>query len=81
LQETVQQEKSMTATASARFAGRAFELRFDPLTAAQAPLSFPCDADGRVDLDELGDRSRSDYLFAHTLIGRRFSMPVIHACC
>ena len=70
----------MTATAATRFADLAFELRFDPLIAAQAPLTFPCDAQGRVDLDELCDRSRCDYLFAHTLIGRHFTMPVIRAC-
>ena len=70
----------MTTNALARFADLAFELRFDPLIAAQAPLSFPCDADGRVDLDGLCDRLRCDYLFAHTLIGRHFTMPVIRAC-
>jgi hypothetical protein len=63
-----------------RFADLAFELRFDPLVAEQAPLSFPCDARGRVDLDALCDRSRCDYLFAHTLIGRNFTVPVVHAC-
>ncbi len=70
----------MTANAPTRFTDLAFELRFDPLIDAQVPLTFPCDADGRVDLDELCDRSRRDYLFAHTLIGRHFTMPVIRAC-
>ena len=31
-------------------------------------------------IDELCDRSRHDYLFAHTLIGRNFTSPVIRAC-
>ena len=44
------------------------------------PLTFPCDEHGQVDLDELCDRSRRDYLFAHTLIGRNFTSPVIRAC-
>lgn len=70
----------MTTTAQTRFADLAFELRFDPLVDAQLPLSFPCDAHGRVDLDELCDRSRADYLFAHTLIGRNFTVPVICPC-
>ena len=70
----------MTTHSPTRFADLAFELRFDSLIDAQAPLSFPCDADGRVDLDGLCDRSRCDYLFAHTLIGRHFTMPVIRAC-
>jgi hypothetical protein len=67
-------------TAPTTFADLAFELHFEPLVAAQPALSFPCDAAGCVDLDELCDRSRRDYLFAHTLIGRHFGMPVIRAC-
>ena len=70
----------MTATAHTTFADLAFELRFDPLVDEQAPLTFPCDAQGCVDLDELCDRSRCDYMFAHTLIGRHFTLPVIRAC-
>ena len=70
----------MTTNAPTRFADLAFELRFEPLVDAQAPLSFPCDAHGCVDLDELCDRSRCDYLFAHTLIGRHFDAPVVRAC-
>jgi hypothetical protein len=70
----------MSSTAQPGFADLVFELRFDPLVEEQAPLSFPCDARGHVDLDELCDRSRRDYLFAHTLIGRQFTAPVVHAC-
>ena len=70
----------MTTNAPTRFADLAFELRFEPLVDAQSPLSFPCDAQGCVDLDELCDRSRCDYMFAHTLIGRHFNMPVVRAC-
>ncbi len=70
----------MTPNAPARFADLAFELRFDPLVDEQVSLSFPCDERGQVDLDELCDRSRRDYLFAHTLIGRNFTSPVIRAC-
>ena len=70
----------MTTDAQIRFSDLAFELRFDPLTDGQAALAFPCDAEGHVDLDRLCDRSRRDYLFAHTLIGRHFTVPVIRAC-
>jgi hypothetical protein len=70
----------MTPTAQTRFADLTFELRFDPLVDEQCPLSFPCDARGEVDLDELCDRSRREYMFAHTLIGRHFTLPVIRAC-
>ena len=58
----------------------AFELRFDSLVATHRSLAFPCDARGQVDLDDLCDRSRRDYMFAHTLIGRDFTRPVIRAC-
>jgi hypothetical protein len=51
-----------------------FELRFESLLSAEG-LSFPCDSDGSVDLDELGDRARGNYLFA--LIGRDYSAPVV----
>jgi hypothetical protein len=80
LHERFNRRNPMTATARATFADLAFELRFDPLVEEQAPLSFPCDAQGCVDLDELCDRSRCDYMFAHTLIGRNFTLPVIRAC-
>ena len=70
----------MTTATPTRFADLAFELRFDPLVDEQVPLTFPCDAQGQVDLDELCDRSRRDYMFAHTLIGRNFTLPVIRAC-
>jgi hypothetical protein len=70
----------MTPPAPTRFADLTFELRFDPLVAEQLPLSFPCDARGLVDLDGLCDRKRCDYLFAHTLIGRNFTIPVVRAC-
>jgi len=69
----------MSLPAETRFADLAFELRFDPLVDAQTPLSFPCDALGQVDLDGLCDRSRCDYMFAHTLIGRNFTLPVVRA--
>ena len=70
----------MTSNNPTRFADLAFELRFDPLVDAQAPLTFPCDERGQVDLDDLDEALRRDYLFAHTLIGRHFTAPVIRAC-
>ena len=79
LQERLNRRNPMTPNAQVRFADLAFELRFDPLIDDQAALTFPCDAHGHVDLDELCDRSRRDYLFAHTLIGRHFTMPVVRA--
>ena len=58
---------------------RNFELRFDALSQVGSGFTFPCDARGNVDLDELSDGLRQNYLFAHTLIGRDFAAPVVLA--
>ena len=55
----------------------AFELRFSRLFGIGPALSFPCDADGRVDLDSLGERARCNYFYARTVIGREFAMPAV----
>ncbi|MEX8519231.1 MAG: hypothetical protein AB3X44_12035 [Leptothrix sp. (in: b-proteobacteria)] len=54
-----------------------FELRFKSLFNEGRGLSFPCDAQGCVDLDALSAKLRLNYLYAHTLIGREFSMPAV----
>ncbi|MFM2058210.1 MAG: hypothetical protein RLY71_2595 [Pseudomonadota bacterium] len=54
-----------------------FELRFQSLFNEGRGLSFPCDAQGHVDLDSLSARLRLNYLYAHTLIGREFTMPAV----
>jgi hypothetical protein len=55
----------------------AFMLRFDPLFGVGPALSFPCDAAGRVDLDSLAERARSNYFYARAVIGRQFAMPAV----
>ncbi|KQY81358.1 hypothetical protein ASD35_05910 [Pelomonas sp. Root1444] len=52
-------------------------LHFEPLTAGDAGLDVPCDPQGRVGLDALGDKLRNDYFFARTLIGRLFAAPTV----
>jgi hypothetical protein len=54
-----------------------FELLFQSLFDEGRGYAFPCDADGRVDLDGLSDRLRTNYLFARALIGRDFSLPAV----
>ena len=54
-----------------------FELRFAPLSGTGRAFSFPCDAQGRVDLNALSDRARSNYLYARALTGRTFGWPVV----
>jgi hypothetical protein len=54
-----------------------FALHFTHLRAPEQSISFPCDGIGMVDLDELSEVQRRHYLYAHTLIGREYGMPVI----
>ncbi|WP_280155837.1 hypothetical protein [Piscinibacter sp. XHJ-5] len=53
-----------------------YELRFDGLFNPGHGYAFPCDADGHVDIDNLGDRARVNYFYARTVIGREFHAPV-----
>jgi hypothetical protein len=52
-------------------------LHFEPLTYQGAGLDIPCDRQGRVGLDALGDKLRNDYFFARALIGRLFDKPTV----
>ncbi len=52
-------------------------LHFEPLSAQSAGLDIPCDPQGRVGLDALGDKLRNDYFFARALIGRLFAKPTV----
>lgn len=54
-----------------------FELRFQSLFQEGRGLAFPCDAQGRVDIDSLSRTLRLNYLYARTLIGREFAMPAL----
>lgn len=54
-----------------------FELRFRSLFQEGRALAFTCDADGRIDLDRLSDRSRERYLYARALVGREFAQPEV----
>lgn len=52
-----------------------FEIRFEALFNEGRALVFPCDASGRVDLDILPARARSNYLYARALVGRDYAVP------
>lgn len=51
------------------------QLRFESLFQQGRALAFPCDEAGRVELDALSDRARSNYLYARAVVGREFAMP------
>ena len=54
-----------------------YELRFIGLFDRGRGYAFPCDADGRVVLDDLSDRSRSNYLYARAVVGAELSLPFV----
>jgi hypothetical protein len=54
-----------------------YELRFQSLFDEGLGYAFPCDADGRVDLDQLSEQARHNYLFARALVGRELAAPVV----
>ncbi len=54
-----------------------FELRFQSLFHEGRSLSFPCNAQGEVDLDALGEKALLNYLRARTTIGRDYAHPAV----
>lgn len=65
---------------SLKQAAAAFEVRFQSLLDEGRAMAFPCDSEGRVNLDALCDRSKNDYLFARRMIGREYATPRVLAC-
>ena len=53
------------------------EIRYQSLTDAEMALCFPCDATGRVTMDDLSDRVRERYLVARALVGSVFARAVV----
>lgn len=54
-----------------------FEVRFASLFRPGSGHAFPCDGRGRVDLDALSERARTNYLFARAMIGRENGPPTV----
>jgi hypothetical protein len=54
-----------------------YELRFQSLFDSGRGYSFPCDPAGQVNLDQLSDRARNNYLFARALVGRDLAVPAV----
>jgi len=54
-----------------------FQLRFQSLFDSGRGLAFPCDAAGQVDLNQLSDRARNNYLYARAMVGRELSAPAV----
>ena len=54
-----------------------YQIRFQSLHHEGRALAFPCDAQGRVQLDALSDRARDNYLFARAVVGREYAHPAV----
>jgi len=54
-----------------------FELRFQSLFDSGRGFAFPCDAAGLVDLNQLTDRARNNYLYARAMVGRELAFPAV----
>lgn len=54
-----------------------YELRYSSLLDQGRVFAFPCDAAGHVDIDALDMRTRLNYFYARTVIGREFARPTV----
>lgn len=55
----------------------AFRLCFRSLFQSGRGYAFPCDGQGRVDLDLLSERARTNYLYARAMVGRELAAPAV----
>jgi hypothetical protein len=69
----------MNAPQSTSNQATGYELRFRSLSAEGRVQAFPCDAEGHVDIDALSERTRIEYFYARTVIGREFALPAVQA--
>jgi hypothetical protein len=70
------QEPPMKTPSTTRTPTR-FEVRFKSLFRDGVALAFPCDSNGRVDLDRLSEAAKGNYLFARAMVGREFACPAV----
>ncbi len=54
-----------------------FQLCFRSLFQAGRGFAFPCDPNGRVDMDGLSSAARDNYLYARAMVGRELAMPAV----
>jgi hypothetical protein len=54
-----------------------FQLSFRSLFNRGRGYAFPCDEQGQVDMADMTERARNNYLFARAMVGRDLSPPAI----
>ena len=52
-------------------------LLFRPLFRAGRGFTFPCDLQGRVDMDAMSERARNNYFYARAMMGRELAYPSV----
>lgn len=67
-------------TSSSTPSSPSYELRFQHLANPERCFAFPCDAQGRVDMDALSEQALNSYLFARALMGRDIAVPMVCRC-
>lgn len=67
----------MPNVVNAAAASHAFELRFMSLFKEGRGLAFPCDAAGHVNMDQLSEKARDNYLYARACVGREYATPAV----
>jgi hypothetical protein len=58
-----------------------FELSYRSLSVHCPSYAFPCDRDGQVDLDTLGEHARENYLYARAMVGCELLLPQVLSVC
>ncbi len=56
---------------------RHFRLCFRSLFDSGRGYAFPCDGCGHVDLDQLSESCRNNYLYARAMVGRELAAPAV----
>jgi hypothetical protein len=54
-----------------------FQLRFQSLFDPGRGFAFPCDEHGQVNMDQMSDTARNNYLYARAMIGREVGTPAV----
>jgi hypothetical protein len=55
----------------------AYQLCFRSLFHSGRGYAFPCDPKGQVDMDQMSDSARNNYLYARAMVGRELSVPAV----
>jgi hypothetical protein len=54
-----------------------FRLCFRSLFDSGRGYAFPCDGEGRVDIDGLTEQGRNNYFYARAMVGRELAAPAV----